>query len=65
MHHIVICGLPDCNVFLRYLINGTIFEKELLNMKWFGSLLILRINELQMSIGLRVKYLFLLDFNET
>jgi hypothetical protein len=34
MRHIVICGLtrPE-NIFPHYLINGTIFEKKLLNIK--------------------------------
>jgi hypothetical protein len=28
MRHIVICGLPYRKIFLRYPINGTIFEKK-------------------------------------
>ena len=34
MRHIVICGLPCYTIFSpHYLINGTIFEKALLNIK--------------------------------
>ena len=34
MRHIVICGLPRSTIFFpHYLINGTIFEKKLLNTK--------------------------------
>jgi hypothetical protein len=40
MRHIVICDMPPIyNNFLRYLINGTIFEKKLLDTKcvfWFS-----------------------------
>jgi len=33
-HIVVICGLPGCTIFFpRYLANGTIFEKQLLNIK--------------------------------
>jgi hypothetical protein len=33
MRHIVTCLAPLYNVFLRYLINGTIYEKKVLNTK--------------------------------
>jgi hypothetical protein len=34
MRHIVICGLPLLNhIFPHYLINGTVFGQELLNIK--------------------------------
>ena len=33
MRHIVICFLPLYNIFPQYLINSTIFEKQLLNIK--------------------------------
>jgi hypothetical protein len=34
MRHVVICGLPPFyNIFPHYLINGTILEKNILNMK--------------------------------
>ena len=39
LRHIVICGLSGCTTFLQhYLLNGTIFGKTLLNIKyvfWF------------------------------
>ena len=31
MCHIVICGLPVCNIFPHYLINGMIFENSYIN----------------------------------
>ena len=40
MRHTVVCGLPRSTIFFpHYLINGTIFEKKLLNTKcvfWFS-----------------------------
>jgi hypothetical protein len=34
VRHIVICGLPNFTIFFpHYFINGTIFEKQLLNTK--------------------------------
>jgi len=40
MSHIVICGISDSYyIFPHYLLNGSIFEKELLNLKcafWFS-----------------------------
>jgi hypothetical protein len=86
---VCVCGLryPACNayapdrlcyVFPYYLINGSIFEKKLLNAKCVILFLlqllserffILRRNErcvIKMLFDLRVKYLlFLLGFNET
>jgi hypothetical protein len=75
------CGLPRSTIsFPHYLINGTIFEKKLLNIKfvsWFSlqllseTFFILRINERDMIkknvyIGLHVKFpLFLSDLKET
>jgi hypothetical protein len=76
----VVCVLPGCTIFFpRYLINGMIFEKKLLNTKcvfWFSlhllseTFLILgRIERdiiKKIYIGLYVKYqVFLSDFNKT
>jgi len=33
MHHIVISDLPRYTLFFHILVNGTIFEKKLLNIK--------------------------------
>ena len=34
IRHIVVCGLPDSKLFFpHYLINRTVFEKKLLNIK--------------------------------
>jgi len=34
MRHIVICGLPEFTIFFpHYLINGTIYGKDVLNMQ--------------------------------
>ena len=62
-------------IFPHYLINGTIFEKQLLNIRCLFRFslqtlseifLILRRNERNMYIGLHVKYpLFLSHFNGT
>jgi hypothetical protein len=34
MRHIVTCGLPGSTFFPHYLINGTIYEKEVLDIKF-------------------------------
>jgi hypothetical protein len=78
MHRIAICGLSGSkNIFLHYLINGTIFEKESLITEylfWFSLQLLSEtfpiLKELsemwsKMYVDLHAKYpLFLSDFNE-
>ena len=77
MRRIVICGLSGSTIFFpRYLINGTIFEKKLLNIKCvfiFSTILseeflILRRNERDMIRNVHWSSctvpLFLSDFNE-
>jgi hypothetical protein len=79
MRHFAICGpFPLYNVFPRYLINGTIFEKKLLNIKcvfWLSlqslseTFLILRRTEWDMIQNVYWSSckvpLFLSYFNET
>ena len=80
MHYIVICGLPRSTTFFPHcVINGTIFGKQLLNIKCvffsiFFKTFVCNISQskkiaqdmIKMYIGLHVMYpLFLSDLNET